>query len=65
MLWSFNYFLYNKKLKRIVFFRATAFSHSAPSEDDDTEDEGGMLRDMSEDEYDYLVRLCVLTLLCD
>eukprot|EP00038_Savillea_parva_P008412 m.176797 g.176797 ORF g.176797 m.176797 type:complete len:243 (-) comp14234_c0_seq1:241-969(-) len=54
MLWSFNYFLYNKKLKRIVFFRATAFSHSAPSEDDDTEDEGGMLRDMSEDEYDYL-----------
>mmetsp|Transcript_2345 Transcript_2345/g.5719 ORF Transcript_2345/g.5719 Transcript_2345/m.5719 type:complete len:238 (-) Transcript_2345:308-1021(-) len=53
MLWSFNYFLYNKKLKRIVFFRTTAFSHSAPSSDDDTEDEGAAAA-MSEDEFDYL-----------
>eukprot|EP00035_Acanthoeca_spectabilis_P034733 m.30732 g.30732 ORF g.30732 m.30732 type:complete len:237 (+) comp6832_c0_seq1:1111-1821(+) len=53
MLWSFNYFLYNKRLKRIVFFRATAFSHSAPSEDEQTEDEGGV-HNMSEDEFDYL-----------
>lgn len=58
MLWSFNYFLYNKRLKRIVFFRATAFSHSAPSEDEQTEDEGGV-HNMSEDEFDYLVS-CLL-----
>lgn len=50
MLWSFNYFLYNKKLKRIVFFRATAFSSSAPSED---ESDNGV-DNMSEDEFDYM-----------
>eukprot|EP00037_Helgoeca_nana_P027253 m.311347 g.311347 ORF g.311347 m.311347 type:complete len:237 (-) comp27446_c1_seq1:60-770(-) len=54
MLWSFNYFLYNKKLKRIVFFRATAFSHSAPSEDETTEEDEGGLHNMSEDDFDYL-----------
>ena len=29
-LWSFNYFWYNKKLKRILFFRGRAVSANAP-----------------------------------
>jgi len=34
-LWSFNYFWYNKKLKRILFFRGRAVSLNAPYLDDE------------------------------
>jgi len=34
-LWSFNYFWYNKKLKRVLFFRGRAVSYSAPMLDDE------------------------------
>jgi len=34
-LWSFNYFWYNKKLKRILFFRGRAVSADAPMLDDE------------------------------
>ena len=34
-LWSFNYFWYNKKLKRILFFRGRAVSANAPFLDDE------------------------------
>lgn len=33
-IWSFNYFMYNKKLKRIVFFTCRAYSVSAPYNSD-------------------------------
>lgn len=45
-LWGFNYFWYNKKLRRILFFRTRAYSASAPfgsdegfvpDEDDETD----------------------------
>lgn len=53
-LWSFNYFLYNKKLKRIVFFRASAFSYnSASSEDEDLAGDSDDM-DMSDDEFGYM-----------
>lgn len=35
-LWSFNYFWYNRKLKRILFFRARASTASASYEDDES-----------------------------
>lgn len=35
VLWSFNYFFYNKKLKRILFFRGRAVSNGASYFDDD------------------------------
>jgi hypothetical protein len=35
-LWSFNYFWYNRKLKRILFFRARASSASVSYEDDES-----------------------------
>lgn len=34
-LWSFNYFLYNKKMKRIVFFSCRCTSTSCDSSYDD------------------------------
>ena len=34
-LWSFNYFWYNKKLKRVLFFRGRAVSYAAPMLDDE------------------------------
>jgi len=34
-IWSFNYFFYNKKIKRIVFFTCRAFSAIDPYNDDD------------------------------
>jgi hypothetical protein len=34
-LWSFNYFFYNKKLKRIVFFSCRAVDGSRAEELDD------------------------------
>jgi hypothetical protein len=42
-LWFFNYFMYNKKMKRIVFisFRCTSKSIES-SDDDDMEDENEM-----------------------
>lgn len=35
ILWSFNYFFYNKKMKRLVFFMCRAISYSVFDEDDD------------------------------
>ncbi|XP_064394871.1 repressor of RNA polymerase III transcription MAF1 homolog [Halichondria panicea] len=37
-LWSFNYFFYNKKLKRIVFFTCQALSPTVERGDNDVED---------------------------
>lgn len=34
-LWSFNYFFYNKKMKRIIFFTCRASSRSAQYQSDD------------------------------
>ena len=33
-LWSFNFFLYNRKLKRILFFTASAISKRGGGDDD-------------------------------
>jgi len=40
-LWSFNYFWYNRKLKRMLFFRARAASASASYEDDESSGAAG------------------------
>lgn len=55
-IWSFNYFFYNKKLKRIVFFRCRAssmnpYSDSGLGADISMDDSGEMLfnNDVSED----------------
>ena len=37
-LWSFNYFFYNKKLKRIVFFNCRSLSLTAPLQDEEDDD---------------------------
>lgn len=37
-LWSFNYFLYNRKLRRILFFTCRALSPTAPYQDDEEPD---------------------------
>lgn len=50
-LWSVNYFLYNKRLKRIVFIRASAASTGIPSEDESNQDDD-FAGDMSEDDMD-------------
>ncbi|KAL1920438.1 uncharacterized protein VTP21DRAFT_815 [Calcarisporiella thermophila] len=34
-IWSFNYFFFNKKLKRIVFFTLKTQSYMAPSDEDE------------------------------
>lgn len=39
-LWSFNYFLYNKKLKRILFFTCAAMSKAAVEDDGGNDDDG-------------------------
>lgn len=50
-LWSWNFFLYNKKLKRIVFFRASSFSTSSPSSDSEGGDASDDGMDFSDEEY--------------
>ncbi|ORZ06966.1 Maf1 regulator-domain-containing protein [Lobosporangium transversale] len=37
-LWSFNYFFYNRKLKRIIYFTMRGVSHNVLTDDDDMED---------------------------
>lgn len=51
-LWSLNYFLYNKRLKRIVFIRANAVSHGMPSEDEGDYGDDDFAFGMSEDDMD-------------
>lgn len=56
-LWSINFFLYNKRLKRIVFIRAHAISQGMPSEDEGDYGEGNNLEidafgGMSDDDDD-------------
>ncbi|KAI8874268.1 Maf1-domain-containing protein [Ramicandelaber brevisporus] len=34
-VWSLNYFFYNKRMKRLVFFTTRCLSHSAPLQDDE------------------------------
>lgn len=41
-LWSFNYFFYNKKLKRIVFFSCRAVSNSNNYGEEDDDDDQNM-----------------------
>lgn len=54
-LWSLNYFIYNKKLKRIVFIRCSGCSTGIPSEDELDEDlDLGPAGDMSEDEMEII-----------
>lgn len=58
-LWSFNFFLYNRKLKRILFFTASAISKRGGGggddedggldDDDDDDARGGGAFDMDED----------------
>jgi len=53
-LWSFNYFFYNKKMKRIVFLSCQAASNTAPMGESDDELEFEMDAvdgDMDESEY--------------
>lgn len=40
-LWSFNYFFYNKKLKRILFFTCAAMSKAAIEDDMANDDDLG------------------------
>lgn len=49
-LWSFNYFFYNKKLRRIVFFTCRALSMSAPFQDEEMMDEAA---DDEDDAFNY------------
>lgn len=51
-LWSFNYFLYNKKLKRIVFIRANASSTHMGSDNESDAEGMDMLDVMDADESD-------------
>ncbi|KAF9087695.1 RNA polymerase III-inhibiting protein maf1 [Mortierella sp. GBA35] len=39
-LWSFNYFFYNRKLKRIIYFTMRGVSSGVPVEEDGEEDDG-------------------------
>eukprot|EP00268_Persea_americana_P030075 TRINITY_DN2911_c0_g1_i3.p1 TRINITY_DN2911_c0_g1~~TRINITY_DN2911_c0_g1_i3.p1 ORF type:complete len:107 (-),score=21.90 TRINITY_DN2911_c0_g1_i3:181-501(-) len=51
-IWSFNFFFYNRKLKRVVSFRCCCLSNLAAEGlfleemSNDDEDEGGMFDDM-------------------
>ena len=40
-LWSFNYFFYNRKLKRILYFSCRAVSKTANDGDSDEDGIGG------------------------
>lgn len=57
-LWSLNYFVYNKKLKRIVYIRASSCSTGIPSEDEQDLDgeDLDMAGDMSDDEMEIADR---------
>ncbi|KAG0036881.1 RNA polymerase III-inhibiting protein maf1 [Podila clonocystis] len=59
-LWSFNYFFFNRKLKRIIYVTMRGVSHGVPSEDgeddfsDTSDDENGVghrRRGMRYDDY--------------
>lgn len=50
-LWSFNYFFYNKKLKRILFFTYRTFSASAPLQEGEDMD-ASFNRDMHDSDSD-------------
>ena len=61
-LWSFNYFFYNRKLKRILYFSCRAVSKTAneESDEDGLSDGGGyggvddsFVHDMDMDDMDY------------
>jgi len=52
-IWSFNYFFYNRKLKRIVFFTCRAFSAISPYGHEDNEEEEE--EDWIEEDDDYTV----------
>ncbi|XP_077993650.1 repressor of RNA polymerase III transcription MAF1 homolog [Glandiceps talaboti] len=56
ILWSFNYFFYNKKLKRILFFTCRAISSSASkvASDSGIGQDLGMDMDGDDMEYDYV-----------
>ncbi|KAF9574614.1 RNA polymerase III-inhibiting protein maf1 [Mortierella alpina] len=69
-LWSFNYFFYNRKLKRIIFFTMRGVSHGVPTSEDGDEDDGNFSntdddndgvghrrkgRDMDEDDYNDMI----------
>jgi len=48
-LWGFHYFLYNTKLKRILYFRARAFGGSSPKREEEEDD--GFVPDSEEEDY--------------
>jgi len=52
-IWSFNYFFYNKKMKRIVFFTCRARTPALHGEMDDAELDVDMNIDLEEEEHDY------------
>lgn len=51
-VWSFNYFFYNKKMKRIVYLSCRAVSKASADEKQETEDTSGY-RYNSDSEPDY------------
>ncbi|KAF9909609.1 RNA polymerase III-inhibiting protein maf1 [Linnemannia zychae] len=48
-LWSFNYFFFNRKLKRIIYFTMRGVSYGAPSEEGDEDD----FSDLSDDDVGF------------
>ncbi|KAF9343894.1 RNA polymerase III-inhibiting protein maf1 [Mortierella sp. AD094] len=58
-LWSFNYFFFNRKLKRIIYLTMRGVSYGAPSEDGDedfsdmSDDDGGFGKQRRGMRYDY------------
>ncbi|CAO3656515.1 unnamed protein product [Mucor hiemalis] len=56
-LWSMNYFFFNRKLKRMIFFSTKSESMNAPAEDedeidlDDDDDDNDKSRRYQQDEF--------------
>ncbi|RHZ79416.1 hypothetical protein Glove_146g67 [Diversispora epigaea] len=50
-IWSFNFFINNKKLKRIVFFTVRCLSINAPLQEDEPLDSESEINAMSYEEY--------------
>ncbi|KAG0361786.1 RNA polymerase III-inhibiting protein maf1 [Podila minutissima] len=47
-LWSFNYFFFNRRLKRIIYLTMRGVSYGVPSENDE---DGDDFSDLSDDDY--------------
>jgi len=48
--WSFNYFFFNRKLKRIIYFTMRGVSYGAPAEEDDDDETNNFNTDDDDEE---------------